>query len=140
MERRRRDCYFYLICTDKRRDSWPCEWRMIYLVMKSCYILIFAYAEQLCVVHVAGTEYVARENKQPRKTDKVCKGGITRKLGNSAYCIACMTATENLQTGEYLSSHSCHIKPSIKECKFLPLSPPLHQKVQENCTAGILRK
>ena len=30
--------------------------------------------------------------------DKICKGGITRKLGNSAYCIAC-TATENLQTG-----------------------------------------
>ena len=83
---------------------------------------------------------MARKNEQPRKTDKCRKGGITRKLDNSGYCIARMTATENLQTGlvnvEYLSSHSCH-KPSIEECRFLPLPPSLRQKVQEKCVAGI---
>ena len=83
---------------------------------------------------------MARRNEQPRKTDKCHKGDITRKLDTSGYCIACITATENLQTGlvnvEYLSSHSCH-KPSIEECRFLPLPPSLRQKVQEKCAAGM---
>ena len=51
-----------------------------------------------------------------------------------------MTATEHLETGivtvEFLSSHSCH-KPSIEECKYLPLPPSLRQKVLEKCAAGI---
>jgi len=51
-----------------------------------------------------------------------------------------MTATENLENGlvqvEYLSSHSGH-KPSIEECKYLPLPPSLCQKVLEKNAAGI---
>jgi len=69
---------------------------------------------------------MVRENKQPRKTSKCCKGGITRKLDKDGFCIAHMTDTEDLQTGlvnvEYLSSLSCH-QPSVGECKYLPLPP-----------------
>ena len=51
-----------------------------------------------------------------------------------------MTASENLKTGivtvDYLCSHSCH-KPSIDECKYLPLPTSLRQKVLEKHAAGI---
>ena len=77
------------------------------------------------VLYTCCRDGMARKNEQPRKTDMRHKGGITRNLSTSGYCIARTTATENLQTGlvnvEYLSSHSCH-KPSIEECRFLSLS------------------
>jgi len=97
--------------------------------------------EQLRVVlYTCCRDGLARENKQPRKTDECRKKQLTRKLDKDGFCIARMTATENLKTGlvtvEYLSSHSGH-KPSIEECKFLPLPPSLRQNVLEKCAAGI---
>ena len=102
---------------------------------------IFILLEQLRVVlYTCCRDGLARENRQPRKTDKCRKKGSTRKLDKDGFCIARITANENLETGvvkvEYLSTHSCH-KPSVEECRYLPLPPSLCQKVKEKCAAGI---
>ena len=48
--------------------------------------------------------------------------------------------SENLQTGEvtvdYVSTHTGH-KPSVEECKHIPLPPSLRKEVQEKFAAGV---
>ena len=80
-----------------------------------------------------------RENKQPRKTLATRRKNKSRKL-DAVYCIARMMVSENLQTGvvtvDYVSTHTGH-KPSIAECKHLPLPGSLRKEVQEKYAAGI---
>lgn len=62
----------------------------------------------------------------------------TRKLGN--FCVARMTATENLENGKvnvvYISSHCNHV-PGIEECKYLPLPPSVKKHIQQQFVAGV---
>ena len=104
-------------------------------------MLYYTFLEHFRVVlYTCCRDGMARDNECPRKTKKCRKKRPTRKLDKDGFCIARMTATENLKTGmvtvNYISSHSCH-KPSIDECKYLPLPASLRQKVLEKCAAGI---
>lgn len=48
--------------------------------------------------------------------------------------------SENIQTGvvtvEYMSTHTGH-KPSLEECRYLPLPTSLRREVQEKFAAGV---
>ena len=77
-------------------------------------------------------------NKQPRKTPATRKSSGSRKLDGA--CIARMMLSEDIQTGavtvEYISTHTGH-KPSLDECKYLPLPTSLRQEVQDKFASGV---
>ena len=81
----------------------------------------------------------ARVNRQLRKTPATRKTKGSRKLEGGS-CIARMMVSENKQTGvvtiDYVSTHTGH-KPSLDECKYLPLPTSLRREVQEKFSAGV---
>ena len=81
-----------------------------------------------------------KQNTTPRATNSTRITKESRKLGKDSYCLARMTANENLQTGkvwlQYISTHSNH-ELSLAESKHLPLLNSVKEEVQEKFAKGI---
>lgn len=102
-------------------------------------IIYYFAAECRTLLYTCCRDGKKRKNVQPRKTEENRKTGVSRKL-ESGFCIARMTATEDLNAGkvtvEYVSTHTSHT-PSIEECKYIPLPPSLRKEVQEKFVKGV---
>ena len=90
---------------------------------------------------VAPSSMSVVEMVSPEKTSNLAtrRRNESRKL-DGVFCIARMMVSENLKTGvvnvDYVSTHTGH-KPSVEECKHIPLPTSLRKEVQEKFAAGI---
>lgn len=80
-----------------------------------------------------------KQHKGPKITNLTRKHKQSRKLEDS-YCLARMTATENIDTGKvsvsYISVHTNH-ELNVSELKYVPLPSSVRKEVEEKTALGI---
>ena len=92
------------------------------------------------VVYTCCRDGKYRGNIGNRITSQKRKFKETRKLGPELFCLANMTATQNLETGKvtvnYTATHTNH-KLSLMECKHLPVPKSVKEKVKTMLANGV---
>lgn len=81
-----------------------------------------------------------RGNATARKTPQTRKRAASRKQGSDGYCLASITATENVENGEvtvtYIATHTSH-QINLMECRHLPLPQSVTAQVRSMLAAGV---
>ena len=83
---------------------------------------------------------IYKGNATARKTTQTRKRAVSRKQGSDSYCLASITATENVEGGKivatYIATHTSH-QLTLMECRHLPLPQSVTAQVRSMLTSGV---